>query len=82
MKKKVMMEQMLVMLVKKLCYCVVKRKHARLCRHAITNLLEKNYQDMTSRLKAMLEEDMNRWSNIRCKCSYLGSTVPGSEVKG
>ena len=50
-------------------------------RHAVTNLLDKKYQDMMSRLKARLEEarrchlTMDGWSNRRCRSSFLGATV-------
>ena len=50
-------------------------------RHAVTNLLDKKYQDMMSRLKARLEDarrchlTMDGWSNRRCRSSFLGATV-------
>ena len=50
-------------------------------RNAITNLLDKKYQSMMSRLKTRLEEarrchlTMDGWSNRRCRSSFLGATV-------
>ena len=50
-------------------------------RNAITNLLDKKYQSMMTRLKARLEEarrchlTMDGWSNRRCRSSFLGATV-------
>ena len=50
-------------------------------RHAVTNFLDKKYQDMMLRLKARLEDarrchlTMDGWSNRRCRSSFLGATV-------
>ena len=50
-------------------------------RHAITDLLDKKYQEMMEKLKARLAEarrchlTMDGWSNRRCRSSFLGATV-------